>query len=36
MTDLFYFFAGGMIVILWAFFFAFVEWIRARGSNDER
>ena len=30
--DLFYFFAGGVIVILWALLIDLVSWIRARGD----
>jgi len=30
--DLFYFFAGGLIVFFWACVFAFLSWIRERGK----
>ena len=36
MKDLLYFFSGGLIVFIWAFFLAFIEWMRVRGCNDER
>jgi hypothetical protein len=33
MKDLFYFFAGGVIVFIWAFLFAFIKWLNARGQG---